>query len=136
MTFLFAPPPAGLAMLLMLSLAVLQKDPTASDAWAETGDRAMLVYATITNPSMYDVYVVSAKSASATKAELWVVDKPVTSLTVPAYGSLELKRGEARVRLFGLKGELKEGDVVNVTLETDGGVSIELAAVIKAGPGI
>src|SRR5687768_12060212 len=131
MRLFFAPPPAGRAILLTLSLAVLQKDPTASDAWAESGDRAMLVYATVNNPSMYDIYIVSGKSDAAAKIELVNGDKSVTSLTVPAYGSAELKPGAMFVRLSELKGELKTGDDVKLTLETDGGVSIELAAIVK-----
>jgi copper(I)-binding protein len=124
--------------LLLLSLAFLQNNPTASDAWAESGDRALLVYATINNPTMYDIYVTSASFPSAGRAELWVEDKKVTSLTVPAFGSLELKRGEARVRLFGpSEAVLKVGDHLKGTLETDGGVSIEITAIFKGSqPGV
>jgi len=118
---------------LLLNLTVhAQPTATATGAWAEQRDRATVVYATINNPSMYDVYVVSAKSDAAKKVELLAKDKPVTSLTVPAYGSLELKRGEAAIRLNDLVRELKVGDELKVTLETDGGASIEIAAVIKA----
>lgn len=119
-------------LLVALSLAFLQPTTTATDAWAEQLDGAALIYATINNPSMYDVFVVSAKSDAAKKVELLVKDKPATSLTVPAYGSLELKRGETRIRMTDLARELKAGDELKVTLETDGGASIEIAAVIKA----
>ena len=37
----------------------------------------------------YDVYIVSAKSDAAAKIELLIGEKPVTSITVPAYGSAE-----------------------------------------------
>jgi copper(I)-binding protein len=131
MKFLFAPPQAGLVMLLTLSLAVLQKDPTASDAWAQLSGGTVAIYATVNNPTMYDVYVVSAKSNAAAKIELLDGDKPVTSITVPAYGSAELKPGAMFVRLSALKSELKAGDEVTLTLETDGGVSIEIAAAVK-----
>ena len=113
-------------------LLFLQPTTTATDAWAEQLDRATVVYATINNPSMYDIFVVSAKSDVAKKVELWVKDKAVTSLTVPAYGSLELKRGETRIRMNDFVRDLKVGDELKVTLETDGGASIEIAAVIKA----
>jgi copper(I)-binding protein len=117
---------------LAFSLALFQsKIPTASDAWAEHGEKALLVYATINNPTMYDVYIVAAKSAVADKAELREKDKAVTSMTVPAFGSLELARGEARIRMSGIKSALKVGDTVNVTLETDSGDKITVAAVIK-----
>jgi copper(I)-binding protein len=117
--------------LLLFSLAVLQKDPTAADAWAQVSGGTVAVYATINNPSMYDVYIVSAHSNAAAKIELLNGEKPMTSITVPAYGSAELKPGAMFARLSELKGELKAGDEVKLTLETDGGVSIELAAVIK-----
>ena len=118
-------------MLLALSLAVLQKDPTASDAWAQISGGTVAVYATVNNPSMYDVYIVSAKSNAAAKIEFLNGEQPVTSFTVPAYGSAELKPGAMFVRLSELTGELKAGDEVKLTLETDGGVSIEIAAILK-----
>lgn len=117
--------------LLVVSLAILQKDPTAADAWAQISGATVAVYATVNNPSMYDVYVVSAKSNAAAKIELLDGEKPVTSFAVPAYGSTELKPGAMFVRLSELKRELKAGDEVTLTLETDGGVSIEIAAAVK-----
>jgi periplasmic copper chaperone A len=119
-------------VVLLLNLPIhAQPNPTASDAWAQVSGSAVAVYATVNNPSMYDIYLVSGKSDAAAKIELLDGDKPVTSITVPAYGSAELKPGAMFVRLSELKGELKAGDEVKLTLETDGGISIELAAVIK-----
>ena len=117
--------------LLLVSLALLQKDPTAADAWAQVTGGAVAVYATVSNPTMYDVYIVSAKSDAAAKVELINGEKPVTSITVAAYGSAELKPGAMFVRLSDLKGALKAGDEVKLTLETDGGIEIPLAAVVK-----
>ena len=117
---------------LLLNLPIhAQPNPTASDAWAQINGSAVAVYATVNNPSMYDIYLVSGKSDAAAKIELLNGDKPVTSITVPAYGSAELKPGAMFVRLSELKGELKAGDEVKLTLETDGGVSIEIAAIVK-----
>ena len=90
------------------------------------------VAATINNPSMYDLYIVSGKSVAADAVTLMDGDKTITSITVPAYGSVELKPGAQRIRLAGLKSKPKAGDELKVTLETDGGASIEIAAVIKA----
>ena len=131
MRLFFTPPPAGRAILLTLSLAVLQKDPTASDSWAQVTGNAVAIYASLNNPTMYDVYVVSGKSDGAAKVELVNGDKAVTSITVPAYGSVELKPGAMFVRLSDLKGEVKAGDEVKLTLETDGGVAIAIAATVK-----
>jgi copper(I)-binding protein len=118
---------------MLLNLIVYaQKDPTASDAWAATlVNGSVAVYATINNPTMYDVYLVSGKSESAGKVELISADKPVPNITVPAYGSVALKPGAAFVRLSELKRELKAGDQLNVTVETDGGVAIAVAAIVK-----
>ena len=116
--------------LLNLSLHA-QPNPTASDMWAEVVGGGVAVYATINNPSMYDIYIVSGKADAAAKIELLNGEKPVTSFTVPAYGSAELKPGAMFVRLSELKGALKAGDEVKLQLETDGGVSIEIAAAVK-----
>jgi copper(I)-binding protein len=132
MTIILAPPLAGRFIALALSLVFLQKDPTASDAWAQVSGDTATVYATVTNPTMYDVYLVSGKTdAAAAKVELLNGDKVVTSLPIPAYESLELKPEGPRVRVSGLQGQPKAGDELKLTLETDGGVAIALAAIIK-----
>ena len=118
-------------LLLALSLAVLQKDPTASDTSAQVNGDTAIVSATINNPTMYDVYVVSGKSDAAAKVELLDGEKVVTSLTVAAYGSLELKPDGPRVRVSGLKNPLKAGDQLKLTLETDGGINIPMTATVK-----
>ena len=119
------------SVLLVLSLVFLQKDPTASEASAQISGDTAVIYATVNNPTMYDVYLVSGKSDAAAKVELLDGDKVVTSLTVPAYGYLELKADGPRVRLSGVKGQLKAGDQLKLTLETDGGVGIPITAIIK-----
>ena len=120
--------------ILLVSLNLIahaQANPTASDASATVaGDNAVVV-ATINNPTMYDIYVVSGKSIAAAKIELLDGEKAVTSLTVPAYGSLELKSDGLRVRVSGLKSQLKAGDELKLTLETDGGIGIPITAIIK-----
>jgi copper(I)-binding protein len=57
--------------------------------------------------------------------------KPVANITVPAYGSVELKPGAAFVRLSELKRDVKAGDQLTVTVETDGGLAIAIAATVK-----
>ena len=121
------------ALVALLNLIVYaQKDPTASDAWASPPTNgSVAVYATINNPTMYDVYLVSGKSESAAKVEFVNADKPVPNITVPAYGSVELKPGAAYLRLLELKRDVKAGDQLAVTIETDGGITIAVAAVVK-----
>lgn len=129
MTFLRA---ACIALLLNLPLHAQGKDPSASDAAAAiVAGGSVAVYATITNPTMYDVFVMSASSDQAGMAELREGDKTLPNITVPAYGSVELKPDGMFVRLSNLKGELKAGDTVKLTLATDGGVAIAIAAVVK-----
>ena len=118
-------------VLFALLLLSFQKDPTASDTSAHVSGDTVMVYSTINNPTMYDVYVVSGKSDAAAKVDLLDGEKVVTSLTVPAYGSLELKADGPRVRLSGVKNPLKAGDEVKLTLQTDGGVPIAIAAIVK-----
>ena len=108
-----------------------QPSPTASDATAHATSDAVVVYATLNNPSMYDIYVTSGESDAAASVELVQGDKPATSLTIPAYGSLELKAGGPHVKLSRLKNRLKAGEELKLTLQTDGGVAIAIAAVVK-----
>ena len=108
-----------------------QPSPAASDMTAHVVGDAFVVYGTINNPSMYDVYVTSATSEAAGKIELVQGDKPATSLTVPAYGALELKAGGPHVKLSLLNAQPKAGEELTLTLQTDGGVAIAIAAIVK-----
>ena len=118
---------------LLLNLTVhAQPTPTATDATALVGGGAAVVLATLNNPSMYDVYIVSGKSEVADAVELIEGDKKLESITVPAYGSFEMKPGAHRIRLTGLKRQFKAGEELKLTLETDGGAAIAVAAIVKA----
>ncbi len=112
-------------------LAVAQLATTAADATVVRSAAYASVYLTLNNPSMYDVYVMSATSEAAGKVELYSGDTPVDNLTVAAYGSLELKAGGMFLRLSELKRELKAGESITVTMLTDGGASIVAVATIK-----
>lgn len=117
---------------MLLNLPTLaQTAPTASDATIVKAGATANVYLVVNNPTMYDVYVMSATSDAAGKAELYSTDKPVDNLTVAAYGSLELKAGGMFLRLSDLKRELKAGESVAITLTTDGGVAIAATATVK-----
>ena len=126
-------------LLLLVALAVdgvvaQEKVVSASKAWVKApaaGETTATAFVVVDNPTMYDVYLVSGKCESAGKVELISADKPVANITVPAYGSAELKPGAAFVRMSELKREVKAGDQLNVTLETDGGVAIAIAAIVK-----
>ena len=120
---------------LLLNLIVhAQPAVTASDAWIteSAADGTAAAYLSISNPTMYDIYVVEATSAAAGKIELRSRDKPAKELTVPAYGSLELTPEGPHLLLMDVKKALKAGDYVTLTLMTDGGVTIVTSAVVKA----
>jgi copper(I)-binding protein len=121
----------ALVALLLNVTALAQPAPTAADATAVVSGATASVYLTVNNPTMYDIYVMSATSDAAGKIELVTGDKPVENLTVAAYGALTLKAGGTFLRLSDLKRELKAGEPVKVTLMTDGGISILADAVVK-----
>lgn len=115
-----------------------QKDPTASDSSAALVADGVAVYATINNPTMYDAYIDGGKS-DAGKVVLRDGDpstalgagKTVSTITIPSFGSVELKAGGTFVLVSDLKTPLKAGDQIKVSLSTDGGATIVIAAVIK-----
>ncbi|MGE0866506.1 MAG: copper chaperone PCu(A)C [Vicinamibacterales bacterium] len=120
-----------IAGLIAAILLTVQTAPAATDATVVVSGATASVYLTVNNPTMYDVYVMSATSDAAGKVELLSGDKPVDNLTVAAYGSLELKAGGMFLRLSDLKRELKAGESIDVTLTTDGGAAIAATAVVK-----
>lgn len=120
--------------LLVLILAV-QPSVTASDGrivLPATGAATASAYVTIQNPTMYDIYVVSASADVAGKIEFRDGDKPAKELTVPSFGSLELKSGEASMLMMDLKRPLKAGETIELTLRTDGGISLKIPATVTA----
>ena len=119
-------------VLLFVPLHAQGKDPSASDSSAAILSGSVAVYATLNNPSMYDAYVQSGTS-DAGRVELrdGEASKPISSITIPAFGSVELKAGGPFVLVTGLKTPPKAGDSIKVALNTDGGVAIAIAATIK-----
>lgn len=128
----------GLAILLATTLLAAQAAPAASGAWVAVpaaGATATDAYVVVENPTMYELFVVKVIADAAGSAEIveGTADsaKTVKELPVPAYGSAELKPGAVRIRLKDLKGPLKAGDSVALTMTTDGGVVIKTAAIVK-----
>lgn len=124
---------------LLIAAAVCQaKSPTASDSSAAIVGGGVAIYATLNNPTMYDAYVQSGTSDSG-KVELREGDPstplgagvPTNNITIPSFGSVELKAGGPFVLVSDLKGQPKAGDSISVTLTTDGGDKIALVATIK-----
>ena len=116
----------------LLNLTVLAqgKNPDASDASAAIVPGGVAIYAMLTNPTMYDVYVQSGTS-DAGKVELREGSKSTSNITIPSYGSVELKSDGPFVLVSELKGQPKAGETINLKLMTDGGVAIAIAAIVK-----
>ena len=116
MTFLRT---ALVVALLILPIHAQGKDPSASDSSAAVVPAALPIYATLNNPTMYDAYVQSGTS-DAGKVELRDGDpstplgagKPADNITIPSFGSVELKAGGPFVLVSELKVQPKAGDTI------------------------
>jgi len=123
---------------LALAALVQQKDPTATEVSAAIVNGGVAIYATLNNPTMYDAYVQSG-SSDAGKIELRDGDpstalgasKTISNITIPSFGYVELKAGGPFVLVTNLKNQLKAGDTIKVRLDTDGGVAIAIAAIVR-----
>lgn len=109
-----------------------QPTPAAVEATAVVSGATVAIYVAINNPTMYDIYVTSATSDAAGKVEFYAGDKPVSDVTVSSYGSLALKVGGTYLRLSDLKRAFQAGDLITVTMMTDGGVEIVATAIVKS----
>jgi copper(I)-binding protein len=129
---------ALVVVLLNLTVHAQGREPSVSDASAALVNGSVAIYATLNNPTMYDAYVQSGTS-DAGKVELRDGDpstplgagKPTANITIPSFGSVELKAGGPFVLVSDLKTQPKAGDTINVTLQTDGGAAIAIAAIVK-----
>jgi len=112
-----------------------------SGAWVKApaaGDSSAMVFLTITNPGMYDVFLTAATTDAAGKVEFRDASKgpgaaaqAVANLTVPAYGDLLMDEKSNYLVLTDLKRPLKAGDQVMLTLVTEDSTKIPVAAVVK-----
>lgn len=127
-----------LAALLVASLVEQQKVVSASKAWIKApaaGDTTAVAFVVVDNPTMYDVYLVSASTDVAGKVQFQKVvgtnTEVIEHLTAPAYDSIEFKPGGNQLLLLDLKRPLKPGEKVWITLATDGGTTIEAEAEVR-----
>ncbi|MEI7770598.1 MAG: copper chaperone PCu(A)C [Chloroflexales bacterium] len=107
---------------------------TSGAAMADSGGTSA-AYLTITNSGSTADALLKAESDVANSVELHtmtMVDNvmkmtPVEKIDIPASGKAELKPGGFHVMLIGLRHDLKEGDVVKLTLtfQTAGKVEVE-----------
>lgn len=116
---------------LVIAAALVQgKNPAASDVSAAIVKDGVAIYATLNNPTMYDAYVQSGTSDAGT-VELRDGDKPANTITIPSFASVELTADGPHVLVTALKGQPKAGETIDLVLETDGGIKIPIAAVVK-----
>jgi len=113
----------------------------ASRGWVKLpapGETTTTAFADVQNPTMYDVFLTSAVADVAGKIEYREmgpdgVSKPDAPkfVVAPAYGSLSMEPKGVYLLLLDLKRPLKEGDTVALTLTTDSGAALKVAAVVR-----
>jgi copper(I)-binding protein len=107
-----------------------------TDGWVQTepGNEAK-AFITVTNGTMYDVYLVGASSDAATTVELKQMadGKPVPAkdVAIPSFDRLQMSPKNIFVSLVGLKRTLKTGESVTIVLTTDAGEQLSAAATVK-----
>ena len=135
---------AAAAMLVALALAGLAaqgKRVTASGGRVKlpaAGEAQAMAFVAIDNPTMYEIYVVSATADAAGKVELRDGGqggderlKPVEFISVPAYESIDMKPDSVHLMLLDLKRPLKEGDKIGLTIATDNAGTLEVTAIVR-----
>ena len=130
-----------LALLAFGAVASAQPAPTAVSAWVAApaaGATAASAYVELNNPTMYDVYVISATAEGvATTVELRAglapggSPVPVPEFAIPAYGSVAAAASSPHLRLVGLTRPLVAGDTVQLSLTTDGGATLKITAPVR-----
>jgi copper(I)-binding protein len=123
-------------------LAAQGKEATAVSAWIAApaaGATDAVAYVEINNPTMYDIFVLSATApATAGKVELRAAATAgaepavVTEFPVPSYGSTSAAVGAPHLRLLGLTRPLKAGDAVALTLTINDGTVLKVSAQVRA----
>ena len=118
-----------------------QPAATAVSAWIAApaaGATGASAYVEMNNPTMYDVYIVSATAdAVAAKVELRAgvapggSPAPVTEITIPAYGSVEPAASSPHLRLVDLKRPLAPGEMVDLALTTNDGTVLKVVATVR-----
>jgi len=122
-------------------LAGPQKSVEASSGWVKTpaaGETAATAFVAVDNPTQYDVYLMSAATDVAGKVEFR--DKSESTdpqgqvrktINVPAFGSLAMDPKGVYLLLTDLKRPLKDGDMISLTLTTDGGAMLQVSVAVR-----
>lgn len=127
-------------VLMAASSAPAQTAPSAVSAWVAVpaaGATVAAAYVEVKNPSMYDIYVVSATSDVSASVELRDAPKNgaepavIKELAVPAFGSTDAAVTAPHLRLVGLTRPLAAGDTVALVLKTDTGDTLKVSATVR-----
>ena len=122
-------------------LAGQEKSVEASNGWVKTpaaGETTAAAFVAVDNPTQYDIYLTSVATDAAGKVEFR--DKTGSSdaqgqvrktVSVPAFGGLAMDPKGVYLLLTDLKRPLKDGDMVSLTLTTDGGTMLKVAAAVR-----
>lgn len=117
-----------------------QPAPAAVSAWVAApaaGATTTSAFVEISNPTMYEIYITGATSDAAAKVELragasgGAEPAVVPEFPVPAYGGTRAAASAPHLRLVGVTRPLAPGDTVQLTLTTDGGATLKVAAPVR-----
>lgn len=130
----------AIAVILFLTAASAQApEPSAVSAWMTApaaGAATADVYVELKNPTMYDIYVVSATAPeTAASVELRAAGAngaALPEMTVPAFGGTAAEADAPHVRLVGLKRVLKAGDTIDLALKTDANQTLTVRVDVRA----
>lgn len=122
------------------SSAAAQTAPSIVSAWVAApaaGATSARVFVEVANPTMYEIYITGATSDAAPKVELLPAaaggsePAPIAEFPVPAYGGTAAAATAPHLRLVGLTKPLAAGDMVQLSLTTDGGLTLKVAAAVR-----
>lgn len=130
----------GVVLLACTAGHAAQPAPTAVSAWVAApaaGATTTSAFVEISNPTMYEIYITGATSDVAAKVELragaagGAEPAVVPEFPVPAYGGTQAAASAPHLRLVGISRPLAAGDTVQLTLTTDGGATLKVAAPVR-----
>jgi copper(I)-binding protein len=126
-----------LVLLLSTTAAAVQrKEAAIASGWVKrpaVGATTAEAYLVIVNPTAYDVVLQKPSSDAAGVLELRAAGKtePLDFVTVPAYESLEMSATGTYLLLRDVKKPLTDGAKVPISVMTDRGTPLSVAAVVK-----
>ena len=128
----------GLGLLVGQAVVAGQTKPVkATDAWIKlpaAGETSAVAFASVENPGMYAIYLLTATSDVATKVEYRNASKAGAALeevSVDAYATTYMDPKGIHMVLTGLKRPLKEGETITIMLKTEMGIPVEVSALVK-----